>query len=31
VLAGESKTEEAEDEAGPFEEAPNLADIEIEE
>jgi DNA-directed RNA polymerase subunit beta len=31
VLAGESKTEEADDEAGPFEEAPNLADIEIEE
>jgi DNA-directed RNA polymerase subunit beta len=31
VLAGESKSEEAEDEAGPFEEAPNLADIELEE
>jgi DNA-directed RNA polymerase subunit beta len=31
VLAGESKAEEAEDEAGPFEEAPNLADIELEE
>jgi DNA-directed RNA polymerase subunit beta len=31
VLAGESKTEEADDEAGPFEEAPNLADIELEE
>ena len=31
VIAGESKTEEAEDEAGPFEEAPNLADIELEE
>jgi len=31
VLAGESKSEEAEDETGPFEEAPNLADIELEE
>jgi DNA-directed RNA polymerase subunit beta len=31
VLAGETKSEEAEDEAGPFEEAPNLADIELEE
>jgi DNA-directed RNA polymerase subunit beta len=31
VVAGESKSEEAEDEAGPFEEAPNLADIELEE
>jgi DNA-directed RNA polymerase subunit beta len=31
VIAGESKSEEAEDEGGPFEEAPNLADIELEE
>ncbi len=31
VLAGESKSEEAEDESGPLEEAPNLADIELEE
>jgi DNA-directed RNA polymerase subunit beta len=31
VVAGESKAEEAEDETGPFEEAPNLADIELEE
>jgi len=31
VVAGETKNEEAEDEAGPFEEAPNLADIELEE
>jgi DNA-directed RNA polymerase subunit beta len=31
VVAGESRSEEAEDESGPFEEAPNLADIELEE
>jgi DNA-directed RNA polymerase subunit beta len=31
VLAGESRSEEAEEESGPFEEAPNLADIELEE
>jgi DNA-directed RNA polymerase subunit beta len=31
VVGGESAAEEAEDEAGPFEEAPDLADIELEE
>jgi DNA-directed RNA polymerase subunit beta len=31
VVGGESPSEEAEDAAGPFEEAPELADIEIEE
>jgi DNA-directed RNA polymerase subunit beta len=30
-VAGESPAEEAEDAAGPFEEAPNLADLELEE
>jgi DNA-directed RNA polymerase subunit beta len=30
-LVGETPTEEAEEAAGPFEEAPNLADLEIEE
>jgi DNA-directed RNA polymerase subunit beta len=31
VVSGESSSEELEDEAGPFEEAPDLADIELEE
>ena len=30
VVGGESPAEEAEDAAGPFAEAPNLADLEIE-
>jgi hypothetical protein len=30
-LGGESPAEEAEELAGPFEEAPNLADLELEE
>jgi DNA-directed RNA polymerase subunit beta len=30
-VVGESDTEEAEDAAGPFEEAPNVADLEVEE
>jgi DNA-directed RNA polymerase subunit beta len=31
VVGGESPAEEAEDAGGPFEEAPNLADLELEE
>jgi DNA-directed RNA polymerase subunit beta len=31
VVSGESPAEEADDETGPFEEAPNLADLELEE
>ena len=30
-VVGESDAEEAEDAAGPFEEAPNVADLELEE